>query len=174
MGDRRSFGSLCARRVRACTFCPCFVRKRAALYTLCPHRDPSVPPPKPPFPTVNRFQLLDAYVGLNFSNWQITFGPQTLWWGPSLGGPLMFNDNAAPVNMLRINRVSPFKLPWLLSWLGPWRMEWFLGQLSGHDFVFQTNTGIVGQFGVPLTRQPFWMAKDLVLSPCRILSSVCL
>ena len=115
---------------------------------------PSVPPPTP-FPTVNRFQLLDAYVGLNFSNWQITFGPQTLWWGPSLGGPLMFNDNATPVNMLRINRVSPFKLPSFLGWLGPWRMEGFLGQLTGHDFVFQTNTGIVGQFGHPINRQPF-------------------
>jgi hypothetical protein len=115
---------------------------------------PSVPPPTP-VPAVNRFQLLDSYVGLNFSNWQITFGPQTLWWGPSLGGPLMFSDNATPVNMLRINRVSPFKLPSFLGWLGPWRMETFLGQLTGHDFVFQTNTGIVGQFGQPLSRQPF-------------------
>jgi len=115
---------------------------------------PSVPPPTP-ITAVNRFQLLDAYVGLNFSNWQITFGPQTLWWGPSLGGPLMFNDDAAPVNMLRINRVSPFKLPGFLGRLGPWRMETFLGQLSGHDFVFQTDTGLVGQFGQPLSRQPF-------------------
>jgi hypothetical protein len=115
---------------------------------------PSVPPPTP-FPSVNRFQLLDAYVGLNFSNWQISFGPQTLWWGPSLGGPLMLSDNATPVNMLRINRVSPFKLPSILGWLGPWRVEWFLGQLTGHDFVSQTNTGFVGQFGQPLSRQPF-------------------
>jgi hypothetical protein len=115
---------------------------------------PTVPPPTP-FPTVNRFQLLDSYVGLNFSNWQITFGPQTLWWGPSLGGPLMFSDNATPVNMLRINRVSPFKLPGLLGWLGPWRTEWFLGQLTGHDFVFQTDTGLTGQYGQPLSRQPF-------------------
>ena len=115
---------------------------------------PSVPP-STPFPSVNQVQLLDSYVGLNFSNWQITFGPQTLWWGPSLGGPLMFSDNAAPIKMLRINRVSPFKLPSLFGWLGPWRMESFLGQLSGHDFVFQTNTGLVGQFGQPVGRQPF-------------------
>jgi membrane-associated phospholipid phosphatase len=108
-----------------------------------------------PLAAVNRPQLLDAYVGLNFSNWQITFGPQTLWWGPSLGGPLMFSDNATPVNMLRINRVSPFKLPSFLGWLGPWRMETFLGQLTGHDFVFQDDTGLVGQFGQPLSRQPF-------------------
>ena len=111
--------------------------------------------PATPYASVNRLQLLDAYFGLNFSNWQITFGPQTLWWGPSLGGPLMFSDNVAPVDMLRISRVSPFKLPWILGWLGPWRVEWFLGQLTGHDFVAQTNTGLVGQFGQPLGRQPF-------------------
>ncbi|MGC2829244.1 MAG: capsule assembly Wzi family protein, partial [Candidatus Acidiferrum sp.] len=115
---------------------------------------PSVPPATP-FSAVDRFQLLDSYVGLNFYNWQITFGPQTLWWGPSLGGPLMFTDNAAPINMLRINRVSPFKLPGFLGWLGPWRMESFLGQLRGQDFVSQTDTGLVGQFGQPLGRQPF-------------------
>ena len=115
---------------------------------------PSVAPPTP-FQTVNRVQLLDSYFGLNFSNWQITFGPQTLWWGPSLGGPLMFNDNAAPVNMLLINRVSPFKLPSFLGWLGPWRIETFLGQLTEHEFVFQTDTGLVGQFGQTLSRQPF-------------------
>lgn len=115
---------------------------------------PTVAPPAP-FASVNQFQLLDSYVGLNFFNWQITFGPQTLWWGPSLGGPLMFSDNAAPINMLRINRVSPFKLPGFLGRLGPWRTEWFLGQLTGHDFVLQSNTGLVGQFGQPLSRQPF-------------------
>jgi hypothetical protein len=125
---------------------------------------PSVAPPTP-FQTVNQVQLLDSYIGLNFSNWQITFGQQTLWWGPSLGGPLMFSDNAAPVNMLRINRVSPFKLPSFLGWLGPWRMETFLGQLTGHDFVFQNNTGLVGQFGQPLSRQPFLDGSRFSLKP---------
>jgi hypothetical protein len=124
----------------------------------------SVVPPTP-VSAVNRFQLLDSYVGLNFSNWQITFGPQTLWWGPSLGGPLMFSNDAAPVNMLRINRVSPFKLPSFLGWLGPWRAETFLGQLTQHDFVFQTNTGLVGQFGQSLSRQPFLDGARLSFKP---------
>jgi hypothetical protein len=115
---------------------------------------PSVAPATA-FTGVDQLQLLDSYVGLNFSNWQITFGPQTLWWGPSLGGPLMFSANAAPVNMLRINRVSPFKFPSIFGWLGPWRIETFLGQLTQHDFVFQTDTGLVGQFGLALSRQPF-------------------
>ncbi|MGC2753562.1 MAG: capsule assembly Wzi family protein [Candidatus Acidiferrum sp.] len=121
--------------------------------------------PATPVSAVNRFQLLDSYVGLNFSNWQITFGPQTLWWGPSLGGPLMFSDNATPVNMLRINRVSPFKLPSFLGWLGPWRLESFLGQLTEHDFVFQTNTGLLGQFGQSLARQPFLDGSRISFKP---------
>ena len=138
----------------------------ARQYIFSSNNVPSVPPDIP-IPSVNRFKLLDAYVGLNFSNWQITFGPQTLWWGPSRGGPLMFNDNAPPVNMLRVNRVSPFKLPSFLGWLGPLRMEWFLGQLAGHEFVFQTNTGIVGQFGQPIGRQPFIDGAKFSFKPLR-------
>src|SRR5713101_2058262 len=102
-----------------------------------------------PIPAVNRFRLLDAYVGLTFENWQVSFGKQSLWWGPAAGGPLMFSDNAAPINMFRISRVSPFKLPSIAGLLGPIRVEWFLGQLEGHQFVFQTDTGVVGEFGHP-------------------------
>jgi membrane-associated phospholipid phosphatase len=122
-------------------------------------------PPSTPYPDVNRVRLLDAYVGLNFENWQVSFGKQSLWWGPIEGGPLMFSDNAEPVNMFRINRVSPFKLPSILGWLGPIRAEWFLGQFAGHEFVFQTDTGVVGQFGRPLARQPFLQGQKLSLKP---------
>jgi membrane-associated phospholipid phosphatase len=125
---------------------------------------PSIPPPTP-YPAVNRFRLLDAYVGLNFENWQVSFGKQSLWWSPMQGGPLMFSDNAEPINMFRINRVSPFKLPSVLGLLGPIRLEWFLGQLAGHDFVFQTNTGIVGHFGSPLERQPFIQGQKFSFKP---------
>ena len=122
-------------------------------------------PPATPIPSVNRVRLLDAYVGLNFENWQVSFGKQSLWWGPTEGGPLMFSDNAEPLNMFRINRVSPFKLPSVLGWLGPIRLEWFLVQFSGHEFVFQTDTGIVGQFGRPIGRQPFLQGQKISLKP---------
>src|SRR5438067_4717609 len=42
-------------------------------------------PPATPFPAVNRFRLLDAYVGMNFENWQVSFGKQSLWWSPTEG-----------------------------------------------------------------------------------------
>src|SRR5437016_4359883 len=124
-------------------------------------------PPATPFSTVTRLRLLDAYVGIKFENWQVSFGKQSLWWSPTEGGPLMFSDNAEPVDMFRINRVSPFKLPGILGWLGPIRVEWFLGQLAGHDFVFQTNTDIVGQFGRSLDRQPFLQGQKISLKPTR-------
>ncbi len=122
-------------------------------------------PPATPISSVDRVRLLDAYVGMNFENWQVSFGKQSLWWSPTGGGPLMFSDNAEPVNMFRINRVSPFKLPSVLGWLGPIRVEWFLGQFDGHQFVFQTDTGIVGQFGRPLDRQPFLQGQKISLKP---------
>jgi hypothetical protein len=122
-------------------------------------------PPATPLSTVNRLQLLDAYAGLTFDNWQVSFGQQSLWWSPMQSGPLMFSDNAEPINMFRISRVSPFQLPSILGWLGPIRMEWFLGQLTGHDFVFQSDTGIVGQFGEPLARQPFLQGEKFAFKP---------
>ncbi|HKW63908.1 MAG TPA: capsule assembly Wzi family protein [Candidatus Acidoferrum sp.] len=125
---------------------------------------PSVPPATP-FAAVNQARLLDAYVGLTFDNWQLSFGKQSLAWSPMQSGPLMFSDNAEPINMFRISRVSPFQLPSILGWLGPIRMEWFLGQLSGHDFVFQTDTGTVGQFGQPLGRQPFLQGQKFAFKP---------
>jgi membrane-associated phospholipid phosphatase len=122
-------------------------------------------PPATPISSVDRVRLLDAYVGMNFENWQVSFGKQSLWWSPVEGGPLMFSDNAEPMNMFRINRVSPFKLPGVLGWLGPIRMEWFLGQFAGHQFVIRTDTGIIGQFGRPLDRQPFLQGQKISLRP---------
>lgn len=124
-------------------------------------------PPATPFLEVNRLRVLDAYVGLNLKNWQVTFGKQSLWWSPVQGGPLMFSDDAEPLNMFRISRVSPFKLPSILGWLGPMRVEWFLGQFAGHQFVFRTDTGIVGQFGSPIERQPFIQGQKLSFKPTR-------
>ena len=90
--------------------------------------------PATPFPAVNQFRLLDTYVAVNLENWQVSFGKQSLWWGPGSGGPLLFSNNAEPIYMLRISRAMPFKLPTVFAWLGPVRTEFFVGKLSGHRF----------------------------------------
>ena len=104
--------------------------------------------------------------GLAFSNWQLSFGRQSLWWGPGDGGPLIFSDNAAPLNMFRINRVSPFKLPSILGWLGPLRLEFFLGQLSGQQFINVNGpSGRTGSFLHTLHPQPMIHGERFTFKP---------
>ena len=120
----------------------------------------SLPPnaPSTPVATLSRFRLLDAYVGMTLSNWQISFGKQSLWWGPSEGGTLVFTNNAEPIPMFRINRVSPIRLPGkVLGYLGDIRLDFFLGQVSGQQFINNGNLGgqVQGQYGKDLNPQPF-------------------
>lgn len=123
-------------------------------------------PPSTAQPAVSQLALLDAYVGLTFSDWQFTFGRQSLWWGPGDGGPLMFSDNAAPLDMFRINRVSPMTLPWIFRYLGPLRVEFFLGQLRGQEFI--NGLGIVtGSFTSPLNPQPMIHGERFSFKPTR-------
>ncbi len=121
-------------------------------------------PPATPTPAVGEFQLLDAYAGVNFDNWQITFGRQSLWWGPGNGGPMLFSNNAPPIDMFRVNRVSPLQLPKFLQWLGPMRTEFFFGQLSGYQFIL-TPKGPVGQYGDPLNPQPLIHGQLISFKP---------
>jgi hypothetical protein len=123
-------------------------------------------PPSTPRPSVSQLALLDAYVGLTFSDWQITFGRQSLWWGAGDGGPLMFSDNAAPLDMFRVNRVSPVTLPSILRHLGPMRSEFFLGQVRGQEFI--QGLGIVtGSFASPFNPQPMIHGERFSFKPTR-------
>src|SRR5712672_3565410 len=125
-------------------------------------------PPGTSQPSVTQFKLLDAYVGMTWSNWQFSYGKQSLWWGPGDGGPMMFSDNAAPINnMFRVNRVAPLKLPSFLGWLGPMRTEFFLGQLSGTEFVLTPFSGFSGQLGQTLSPQPFINGQKISFKPTR-------
>ena len=122
-------------------------------------------PPAQLSPSVERFRALDAYVAMSFENWQISFGKQSLWWGPGEGGPMMFSDNAEPVTMLRISRVSPIKLPGILGWMGPVRTEFFIGRLSGQSFTWGAPTGLLGNWNQPLADQPMIDGEKISFKP---------
>ncbi len=102
--------------------------------------------------------------GLTFSNWQVSFGKQSLSWGPGDGGSLMLSNNAQPINMLRVSRTTPLKLPSILGWLGPVRSEFFIGQLAGQEFL-DSPSGPVGQFGQSLSPQPFIHGQKFSFKP---------
>lgn len=122
-------------------------------------------PPSDLYPSVDRFRLLDGYVAMNLENWQVSFGKQSLWWGPGEGGPMMLSDNAEPLTMLRISRVTPFKLPSIFGLMGPIRTEFFVGQLSGQQFVYGAPTGLLGKWDQPLSDQPMIHGEKISFKP---------
>jgi hypothetical protein len=123
-------------------------------------------PPPPPLGTaaVDRFDMVEGYVGMAWENWQITAGKQSLWWGPGENSSLIYSDNAEPLNMIRINRVSPFRLPSILGLLGPIRAEFWVGQQHGANFL-DTPTGLVGQWGQTLHPQPIIHGQKISFKP---------
>ena len=120
-----------------------------------------ITPPTSPVAVVNRAQLLEGYVGVQLNNWQFTFGRQSVWWGADQSGAMLFSTNAAPILMLRINRVSPFKLPLL----GLLRVDYLVGRISGYHWVFGQNTGFVGSWTDTLSNQPFIMGEKISFKP---------
>jgi Capsule assembly protein Wzi/PAP2 superfamily len=120
--------------------------------------------PATPYPAVTQAALLDAYVGLMFSNWQISFGRQSLWWGTGEGTSLDLSNNAQPIDMVRVTRTTPLNLPSFLGWLGPVRTEFFIGRLSGYKFIF-SPLGLVGQWGQALPDQPFMHGQNISFKP---------
>ena len=125
---------------------------------------PSVPPASGRS-SVQQFNLLDAYIGLTLANWEISFGQQSLSWGPGDGGAMLFSDNAPPINMFRINRVTPWHIPFVSRFLGPLRAELFFGQLTGQHFVGQPDGSTVGSFRQTLDPQPFIHGQRFTFKP---------
>ena len=128
---------------------------------------PGLPSAPPGFPVASAQQgdLLEGYAGIQFSNWEFSFGKQSLWWGPDQGGAMLFSNNAEPIEMFAINRVSPFTLPSILRVAGPIRVQFVLGRLNGQNWVFSANTGFTGSWDQPLSDQPFIEGAKISLKP---------
>jgi Capsule assembly protein Wzi/PAP2 superfamily len=107
------------------------------------NRDKAVPTSTGPFGPINDFRFMEAYAGVNLHGWQISFGNQSLSWGPGPGGSLLLSDNAAPFPMLRISPAAPVEVPLLSSLLGPFSFEQFFGRVDGH--VGSSQPWIYGQ-----------------------------
>jgi len=90
--------------------------------------------PAGPIGRVDRPRLLDAYVTVNLSNWQLVLGKQSLSWAPG-SHSMTWSNNAEPVNMVRLVNPEPFRLPSFLSHLGPVRVDQFFGRLVGHSYI---------------------------------------
>ena len=129
----------------------------------------------PPLPngtaTVNQFQLLNSAVLLNIDNVQFSFGEQSEWLGPGKAGPLLMSDNAAPFPTFKLDDVAPHDIPGLSKILGPFRTEFFIGQLSGHQWehctvpTCQSYPGYPGVVGPNISPQPFIHGEKISFQP---------
>ena len=81
-------------------------------------------------PTLNQLELLDTYVGVRLSVFEITGGKQSLWWSPGTMGGMLYSNNMDPVPMVSVNQVQPIVLPWL----GFVRIEAFFGRLENYHY----------------------------------------
>jgi len=66
--------------------------------------------------------------------------------------------------MFRINTTTPFKLPSILGLFGPIRVEFFVGQLTGHHFI-NSGTHVFGSFESLLGDQPLLNGQTLSFKP---------
>lgn len=117
---------------------------------------------------LDRFRLLDAYASFNFHDNVISFGNQTLWWGPGADGPFLASTNAEPIPMLRISRAKPFQLPWIFKLIGNIRLEAFWGELQGQQFVgFEDTAGVRHVVAAPLDPHPFIQGVKISFKPTK-------
>ncbi|MGH9528949.1 MAG: capsule assembly Wzi family protein, partial [Terriglobales bacterium] len=128
----------------------------------------------PPFPdgrsTADRFRLLNSTISFKISNIQFSFGEQSQWMGPSEAGSLLMSDNAEPFPMLKVDTPSAYNIPFLSRLLGPIRLQYFIGQLSGQqweecDLCANTFPGYVGIVGPNISPQPFIHGEKISFKP---------
>jgi hypothetical protein len=112
--------------------------------------------------TVNRVDLLDSTVAVQYHNLQISAGKQSEWWSSVRSGPLLLGDNAEPIVALKFDNVSPYHVPLLSHFLGDVRSEYFLGRLDGHALEFD-GTRLLGPGNIH--PQPFLQGLKFSFKP---------
>ena len=81
-----------------------------------------------------------GYGKLTFWNTELEVGRDSMWWGPGFHGSMLFSNNAAPLNQIRIGSAEPFLLPSFLSYIGPMKATFLVGQLGDRShFIEKTD-----------------------------------
>src|SRR3546814_18316192 len=88
----------------------------------------------------NDWHLDQTYAAYKLGNWAVYGGFVEHWWGPGNSGSLLFSTSARPFPKNGFKRLAahPIDFP-VLRWLGPWRVDMFVGGL-GNRRAFDTTT----------------------------------
>jgi Capsule assembly protein Wzi/PAP2 superfamily len=116
--------------------------------------------------TTNRMRTVEAYAAVNFSNWQLSFGQQNLWWGPDRSTSMILSNNAEAMPMLRLTRVSPSDGPGFLSALGNAHWDFFMAREGGIHYVgLGPNFVLHGTASQPLNPPPYVFGMSFSIKP---------
>jgi hypothetical protein len=87
--------------------------------------------------------LIEGYGKTMAGPVEVEAGRDSLWWGPARRGSMLMSDNAQPLTMVKIANPQPAQLPWIFSYLGPFKAEWFFAQLEkDRDFPNANLSGM--------------------------------
>jgi hypothetical protein len=81
------------------------------------------------------FNLHKGYLKAGYSNLELEFGRDTLWWGPASQGDLVLSNNAPPLELLKLSAPFPFRFPWVFRGLGEWQMSYFVARLEDNRTI---------------------------------------
>ena len=71
-----------------------------------------------------------GYLKTQILGLELGAGKESLWWGQGRHGGLFLTGNAEPLPMVRLTNPSPARLPFILKYLGPCRLDFFLSRLE--------------------------------------------
>jgi hypothetical protein len=112
--------------------------------------------------SVNRFDVINGTVALQFHNFQVSAGKQSEWWSVADADPLLLGNNAESFLAIKLDNVSPFHFPLLSKFLGDARSEYFLGRLDGHTIEWDIDH-LIGPANIQ--PQPFIQGFKLSFKP---------
>jgi membrane-associated phospholipid phosphatase len=84
----------------------------------------------------NRFAIIGSSVGLTFHDLALSVGKQAEWLGPTESGPFLASTNASSILMFQAANTVPYRVPLLSNLIGPAESVFFIGELTGQNFVY--------------------------------------
>jgi Capsule assembly protein Wzi len=96
-------------------------------------------------PRGRKFNAERTYATASVGNWLLSAGFYDQWWGPSSQASLVLSNSAHPFGKIGFMRQgpAPFETAWL-RWMGPWRLEGFVGVLDGKRTDVYTDPALAG------------------------------
>lgn len=98
-------------------------------------------------------RILEGYLKLKLWNLSILAGRESVWWGPGYHGAMLFNNNAPPLDQIRIGMAEPILLPWIFRYLGPFRAELLYARLESNR---DHPNAMLGSWRIDMTPLPFF------------------